>query len=346
MERRLDHLDGLRGILAWWVVAGHIGHTVGSGSYLLLSNGLAVDVFIILSGFVIYRLLDLKQEPYGAYIARRAFRLFPAYLPVLIISALMLPIFAEASQTAPIVTERTILRAEQAELAMRDLAPHFTAHLVLAQGVVPNAVLPASAYTIVGQAWSVSMEWQFYLLAPAVLFAVERRRFALLALCATTLILSAPMIGAGFVGAKAHLFGIGIATYLFLRDRRPGAIAAITIFAAVGLAIDGPEQLIPLALWLAALSPLQRVLTWQPLVWLGDRTYSVYLIHMIPIYAAAWLAPPGHFVVVVTIVAVAGTALLSEASFRFIEKPGMALGKALATSVRHRNVQLSRVDVD
>ncbi|MST94839.1 MAG: acyltransferase, partial [Pedosphaera sp.] len=41
--------------------------------------GMAVDIFLILSGFVIFNLLD-RGETYGVFITRRFFRLFPAFL--------------------------------------------------------------------------------------------------------------------------------------------------------------------------------------------------------------------------------------------------------------------------
>lgn len=329
---RLDHLDGLRGVLAWWVVAGHLAYTVGWSNSLLLSNALAVDVFIILSGFVIYRLIDLKREPFGPYIVRRACRLFPVYLPVLIVSALMLPLVADAGTVSAVVTERTLVRSFWAEQALANLAPHFAAHLALAQGLVPNDWLPGSAITIVGQAWSVSMEWQFYLIAPLVVMIVERGKFLLLAAGCIALMMLAPSIGEGFIGEKVHLFGIGIATYLFLRDRSSTALLAAANLAILAVAFDGGSQLIPLAIWFGSLLPFTRhALTAPGLVWLGDRSYSVYLVHMIPIYLAAHLAPAAYFTPAVAVAALLGTALIAELTFKFIERPGMALGKALTS---------------
>ena len=329
---RLDHLDGLRGVLAWWVVAGHLAYTVGWTNTLLLSNALAVDVFIILSGFVIYRMIDRKREPYAPYIIRRACRLFPVYLPVLIVSTLMLPLVAEADVTSAIVTERTVFRSFMAQEALANLAPHLAAHLALVQGLVPDAWLPGSAITILGQAWSVSMEWQFYLIAPFVFFGVERGKFLLLGAGCAALVMLAPSIGGGFIGDKAHLFGLGIATYLFMRDRSKIALLAATGFAVLGVKLDGVGQLIPLGIWLASLLPFTRAAFSTPsLVWLGDRSYSVYLVHMIPIYLAAYLAPAPYFTPIVVVAAVCGTALLAELTFRLIERPGMALGKALTS---------------
>lgn len=43
---RIAPLEGIRGIMAWWVVVGHVAHTVGLEIPLISNNALAVDVFI------------------------------------------------------------------------------------------------------------------------------------------------------------------------------------------------------------------------------------------------------------------------------------------------------------
>lgn len=72
--------------MALWVVMGHVALTFNIPDLeanplwkILGENGRAVNVFIILSGFVIFHLLNTKKERYERYIARRFLRLFPAY---------------------------------------------------------------------------------------------------------------------------------------------------------------------------------------------------------------------------------------------------------------------------
>lgn len=91
--KRIHSLESLRGLLALWVV---IGHTITNSGYadkdlgllkLAAMPSLAVDVFIILSGFVIFFLLDQQRTPYLQFIVKRWFRLAPVFLTVLIVSA-------------------------------------------------------------------------------------------------------------------------------------------------------------------------------------------------------------------------------------------------------------------
>ena len=67
-KKRINELESLRGVLALWVVVGHILPSAGildtaMGPFKFLAKGeLAVDVFIIMSGFFIFYLLDTAQE--------------------------------------------------------------------------------------------------------------------------------------------------------------------------------------------------------------------------------------------------------------------------------------------
>src|ERR1051325_6417390 len=84
--KRLAEFEGLRGFLAWWVVLTHIlaYSGISASRFTLLKdlwNGaIPVNVFIILSGFVIFYLLSGLQEGYGAFIIRRFFRIYPVFV--------------------------------------------------------------------------------------------------------------------------------------------------------------------------------------------------------------------------------------------------------------------------
>src|SRR5580698_7425705 len=79
--KRVHEFEALRGFLALWVVIGHCFRDTGYmpkdlGHFGLLADpGFAVDVFIALSGFVIFDLVETKHEGYGPFITRRFFRI-------------------------------------------------------------------------------------------------------------------------------------------------------------------------------------------------------------------------------------------------------------------------------
>ena len=114
-------------------------------------------------------MIDNKKQPYLQYITQRFFRIFPLYILVLIVSIILIGftrdvflLYPEAHAT----TRRIALIDEYLEYP----AAHFLAHITLLQGLIPGFLLKDSAYTIVGQAWSISVEWQFYILAPFLFF--------------------------------------------------------------------------------------------------------------------------------------------------------------------------------
>lgn len=347
---RIVPLEGIRGIMAWWVVLGHVAHTVGLDIPVIAQNALAVDVFIILSGFVITSLIVTKQEAYLPYITRRALRIFPAYLVVLALSALLLPLYAQAMLEIPFQTGRNVGRLEQARAALENLPEHLATHMVLLQGLVPNGVLRDSAYTIVGQAWSISLEWQFYLVAPLVIAAISSKRFwPFLTLACIALLLLRPGMSPAFLGAGVFSFGIGISSYYIYS--RAGAVrafaAAVAVFCAVGtLLLNGKSQAGPITIWIMGLAIIIKRGDWViaskgysflslPLLrYLGDRSYSVYLVHMIPLYLTVWyLNNTGIerdlYPSLLVLGTVFGTALLSELSYRHIERPFIRLGRRI-----------------
>lgn len=331
--------------MAWWVVIGHISLALGWNLPLVDRNTLAVDVFILLSGFVIALLVERKQETYPHYIVRRAFRLFPVYLLVLATSAILLPAQLLAWESLP-ATPANINRINLAQEAIGHFVRNVTVHVPLLQGLVPKVLGGKEAYTIVGQAWSISLEWQFYLVAPFLIYAMIARQWLRAAVIALPILLLTHFFTGAFLGAKILLFVVGIATHLALRpERRRSACLAALLCAVAAIAKDGPLQVIPLAIWagviVSSVQPAHslghlpaKLLGSRIPFHLGEVSYSVYLIHMMPLYlsicacSAAGIAN-GRAQTFVAVSTILVTYVLSVASYHAIEKPGIKLGARL-----------------
>ncbi len=238
LEReKIQALEGLRGVMAAWVMLGHVSLTFDLGVPLIDQNTLPVDVFIILSGFVIFRLIDLKREPYPQYLARRAFRIFPLYLLVLLASAALLWIQLQAMTDIPFQSTRNLGRLTLARAAIDHLPQHLLAHLPLFQGLVPDRFLPLGAYAILGQSWSVSMEWQFYIVAPLAFAALARRRWwIVLAVAIAALVFIRVHVNDAFLGAKVLHFALGGGSY-FLINRCPPARIPVAVLVLIGITV-------------------------------------------------------------------------------------------------------------
>jgi len=357
---RIHEFEALRGALASWVLIGHVfkhsGYTPDAlrPFPLLADPGMPVDVFIILSGFVIFSLLDHKRDGYASFITRRFFRLFPLFLVVLLVSALLVvPALGwrEAFPwKTPFLEGVIVLNKASADYLLQ----HLMVHLTMLHGLVPDALLPASQYAIVGQAWSISVEWQFYLLAPLFFYLLRRRPMALgLVVLGLVGLHTRYWLGEGFALNQGQFFLIGITSYYLYRNMVVGGpqlfLGAATAIAILFWIVPRP---VSLAIWVVALAaamhaksggknPFSYVASLAFPQWLGRISYSVYLWHALVITCFSRLiltAIPGvtqsqhsSLLMVSTVV---GALVLSAASFRLIEQPGMDLGRNLAKKMQ------------
>ena len=371
-QPRLAHvpeLNGLRGLLAVWVMVSHIACWCGwhgrspvnrllnQWRDLLNAKG-AVETFIILSGFVIAFLFYQKQPSYAGFMKGRFFRIFPVYLFCLICGVATIPVTAWLLNLLPWRT--TEYFPELLRLSLQETShfwPHFLAHLTLLNGMIPRSLLPYSASAILPPAWSISLEWQFYLLAP-LLFASLRRpalligvgAIAWLGLRFSAIWGNAPLIA--FLPPQLPLFLIGIGSYhiyAFLGNR-PGMKANAGLVAAVlGVASLVYYPSMALAIWSISfgcifdagqgyfggfLRLIRSILNHRVSVWLGKISYPLYLVHwpmiIILLSVLIRLFPQISMNRATVVMIVGGVPIILSVAVlihRFIEAPGMQLGK-------------------
>lgn len=362
-NHKVKAVEGLRALMAWWVVLGHIAHSLDGGVPLLdrvlRANGLAVEVFIVISGYVIARLITLQQESYALYVTRRALRIFPLYLVVLVVSALLLPVVLATLQASPVTNSRILQRIALATTALEALPAHLAVHLPLAQGLIPAWQLPNAPFTIVGQAWSISLEWQFYLLAPLFVCAPRRIWVFCLLLLGLLWLGTRPGMSPAFIGQSGHGFVIGVLSYHLMQDGRlrdPRLWAMLVAALALGCATAGLKPLIAVAIWGLVLASvhgggrrgqLAQALSHPVMVRLGTESYSVYLLHMIPLSlgmagltalgVGGWAYGLGLYAV--TILATWG---LSRLTYRWIEMPFIAFGRRMKPGQEDARVVVAR----
>jgi len=355
--------DGLRGILALWVLLGHWGTAIAwplEGVPANLWNDKAVHLFIILSGFAMAALIDRKQESYRVFILRRFLRIFPVYWLYLLLSIATIGLaYSVWSTPGPGVMQQT--RATLAEGAIAHFWPHIVAHVPALQALVPDWLLPNSPVAFLGQAWSISLEWQFYLVVPfaiAALMAGLKNWKIALALVACLLILGAlsRLFPTGFIGGYSPLFAVGIGTYYFLAARNRGTpwasrtpVLPVAIVSAGFVLLAATPQSVAIAIWLALaagvavaddggspLRPVVDALNLPRLQRLGRMSYSVYLSHMlvltIVLYLLNRLGVSGGWMgaALLLLFTLTGTWALSTASYVLVEKPFQQLGQRLS----------------
>ena len=151
------------------------------------------------------------------YIFRRLFRLYPAFIVTFEISVLLTPMSMEALIALPGDSARNLERIEIFQGSLYYAELHITAHLTMLHGIVPGHLLPFTDYAFLGQAWSISMEWQFYLLAP-IFFSLTRGSYLPLRIgaalaVAAVLHKSRIWFGQGYIGGHVAWFALGMGSF-------------------------------------------------------------------------------------------------------------------------------------
>ncbi|ROP79708.1 peptidoglycan/LPS O-acetylase OafA/YrhL [Stenotrophomonas rhizophila] len=331
----VKELTGLRGIAVIFVILYHGGfpHMVGAS--------LGVDIFFVLSGFLITSLLIREQAERGAiavgqFYMRRVLRLMPA-LVFMLVGCIAFDGLASSGD------------------AFRKTA----GDAVVALFYMTNWSRALHWYepALLGHAWSLSIEEQFYLIWPAIWIFVSRRfdkrtrlwaTVALAAVCTVDRISLQAMgvdplriyngtdtrADAILVGCVlAQLFALGMLDRLLSSRSLPAlagvAIAVLCVLSAV------MDQLSPISNYvgltvieacaaalivgsLAGVGSVARMLRSRVAQWFGARSYALYLWHF-PLCIICLTR--GLTQAQTALVAGLGAMLLSEISRRLVEKP-------------------------
>jgi peptidoglycan/LPS O-acetylase OafA/YrhL len=349
---RSQHWVALDGMRAFAVIAVMIYHWDNPH---LLSGGLfGVDVFFVLSGFLITTLLLGENEQSGAisltyFYARRALRLLPALFAVIIVTVLAATLISGLSS----VRHDTLTGVPWVVFYVANWA---------------RAIYPSgNTLGLLAHTWSLAVEEQFYLIWPLVLVGLvlraRSRQVAALTLAGVVVVewvYRAALLGAGVGlprvenGLDTHSDGllIGCAIALWMASpvmaSRPARIRLSHVSAALGVAIivsavvlgkETPVRvavgytIVPVAtalvLWNQLRTPwpvLRAVLTWKPLVWIGQRSYGLYLWHF-PIYGiVGTISFSGtHARAEQEILEFVASFVVAAISYRIIELPALRL---------------------
>ncbi|HUB46881.1 MAG TPA: acyltransferase [Acetobacteraceae bacterium] len=355
--KRLECLDGLRGVLAVYVMLGHMAPFAMLPDpliHLLSHGGAAVDVFFILSGMVIVQSLESFGWHASGFLIARIARTYPVYLVML---AIAVPVQALPTDLArlPWVAADSVARDIWSVGWPHAWAIELATHLTMTHGLLPDAVVPGGWISFLGSAWSLSTEWQFYLLALWLGMLAGPRRmtpaFLLLAVAGLMWQQAAPpglLFSRAFLPHKAQFFALGMASAGLLRGetmRRYAIVLLLTL--AICAAEQRVEKLLPPLLWtlclaaqlrpdLAVLRPLALLLRARWLLWLGALSYCIYLTNepvqkLLGLLLAAGVGGNGVLFTAIWLPgAVLLPVLLSIVLHRWVETPALRRGRRYA----------------
>lgn len=345
--RRLGHiraLDGLRGVAVLLVVVDHIQtilvpHKVTVDSGPFRGAFLGVDIFFVLSGFLITSLLlgeqiDRSRIRFGAFYGRRALRLLPALYLLLAAHVVYTAITRQSLSTEWLTVRGALL-------------------------YVSNWTWKWDGFRSapgLGQLWSLSIEEQFYLVWPALLllfFGVRRRTEVVVTVMAAAIVAIALHRAVMWHNGTNWLFLYlrtdtradsllvgALLAQLWIRGWSPrrgvvasAHVASVLLFIAVVFARSEKVFLyyggytlfaIGVAVVIFAVADGRwrgaGVLEWAPLRAVGRVSYGLYLWHLPVFYAvnrvgSSWGAPAR------VVVALPLSAFFTVASWTLLERP-------------------------
>jgi peptidoglycan/LPS O-acetylase OafA/YrhL len=368
--KHYPQFEVLRGISAMWVLLSHLLLVSGLNIPILSSGGQAVELFVILSGFVIALLCLTKQERYPVYIFRRFVRLYPLFLVALALGMATSHLYGPAIGENPFLQEDPQSFITRASNESRYFWQHLLAHLTMLHGAIPDTWLPQSVFTFSGPLWSISLEWQFYLIAPFLVAALnwyKQSLWQVLLLCSFIVLLRVatnrywPDAGApAFLPLRLELFALGIFCAIGW-DRAKATDWKILLLWMIGLTILFVKifhyGLFPIVVWLgvyitAALGNRYRLtkianecLKIAPAQWIGQRSYGLYVLHMPIVLTVTYfvllpLAPMtgqvGMFALSLLIILPLVLAL-AAICYRYIETPTIAWGREVGAAYERKN---------
>lgn len=259
--------------------------------------------FIIISGFVITHLLVERPEPYRYYLLWRFMRIFPLFAVTCVAGyfayKFQVPMFDYGfdPEFADLL-RKVVVNTDQ------HFWSHLIAHVTMLHGALSYNLLPYTDTAFNIPAWSISLEWQFYIVAPFIV-AVLVKRPILTPLLAVLIVVSQLLFKWGWFGSynqpatllgMAEYFAVGVASRLFY----PALVGKIknqyAVLAAI-IVLYGLTRQGSLAVWSVVYLGL---LTTPPSVYnfalesrlasyFGTVSYSIYLSHFIIIIGCEWL---------------------------------------------------------
>jgi peptidoglycan/LPS O-acetylase OafA/YrhL len=335
--RRIDYLDGWRGVSLICVLIGHFAPLAG-----MQMGALGVELFFVLSGRLMAEILFVETFPLKKFYIRRFSRIFPAMVVFVIAAFFLLMHSSLRFKPAFIVTDLT-----------------FTYNYAAVFGHRTKAI---------DQIWSLCIEEHAYLLLGLLALASRMRKLPVTRLIFGLAVLSM-LDGAisdlvlhqdwfsDYWRTDAHLASVLIAAgvYLvtrrrrsFLLSRAPSwlplacAVGGIALFAepvAHGVSYTLGTTLLAIAVCTidAAARGVRAVLANPLLTWAGVLSYSIYLWQQ-PFYGALELGPSSPVRILAYLT---GAILAGAASFYLLEQPARQFLNRMLTGGASRTAALA-----
>lgn len=311
-------MEGLRGaavflvFLVHYVTESRASGAIAEGLHTIGNTG--VDLFFVLSGYLIYGNLIAKPQPFIRFMWRRLRRLYPAFTTVFVIYLAL-----------------SVARPDLSKIPSEGTAQYLIANYLMLPGILP--ITP-----MISVAWSLSYEILYYLVIPVVIVALGlRSRTARWRIQLFLLSAAALLAWCYFHGGHVRLvmFIAGVLIYE-MKSAPRDSLAALAVAAAFAAMLIHTFGSAGYALKVAGLfvgfgalcsacfarpqGALGSLFSWTPLRWLGNMSYSYYLVHGLALKAAFMVLGHGPFWAMLPVMFVI-TLIPGALLFLFVERP-------------------------
>jgi peptidoglycan/LPS O-acetylase OafA/YrhL len=290
------------------------------------------------------------------FLIARAARIFPVFFAVFALAVVVEP-WSCGFEHMPWIGPDNAARAICVMAWPHAWLPEITAHLTMTHGLFPNGVWPNVWVSFLGPAWSLSTEWQFYLLALAAAAGGRRLCWMLLGFAVGGLAwrLAVPdawQFSRAFLPNKAHFFALGVASVPLVR-RETGALLRYGLVLVASLVICATQgeigKMLPPVIWTLCLGvqmlsdrPVSRAVGWvlrnSVSQYLGAISYCLYLvnepIHKLTGVGLSWVAGGNAMLFTLVWIPLAiGLPLLAAIWLhKHVEMPALRWGRSLAAA--------------
>ncbi|ANB71480.1 hypothetical protein AYM40_03175 [Paraburkholderia phytofirmans OLGA172] len=370
-HRRIDDIEALRAFAVLFTVIEHVRYVLSWGNHyvyifdLFFSATTGVDLFLCISGFVIarslLRTLDSASDNETfwrrvfAFWVRRVFRIWPTSI----------------FWVTAIVACGVIFRHAGYFGHFRENLADFAAVVTQTANFHMVGCLPRSECGNAGPWWSLSLEEQFYILLPFAAFLFRRKiAYFMVLVVVAQIFLHRPSWTYGWV-FRTDALALGVLLAIFANTKLREAVNpkflanrlyAIPIVAVLLVLMasmpDAARKIssVPFSTGMVAIiasvlvfiasfdgdyiakGPIAKTV----LLWIGSRSYSIYLIHWFSIQATKtiwWFVEPartvfdGRYTLRYLLVWIALTVILSELNYRLLETPLRRKGADIARRI-------------
>ena len=362
-EHRFSSIDGLRGYLAFgvfihhamitWVFL-HTGVFDVPKSYFYAQIGLAsVALFFMITGFLFWgRLIKHgRDHDWLAFAVSRVFRLYPLYLPLLVV----------------VIVSVFYLQDWTFKEPPFEVAKQIMAWLIFDRPDINQ--YPQTGMLISNVTWTLAYEVFFYMALP--LFGavfLYRKDWKQTVLCLIGIYVLYQVVGwehslkkhilMSFLGGVAAAYWVRKPALVAWGKTRAATWVALLALTIVLFVFRKSFATVPVALLtvffciVASGNNVFGALKLRSIRWMGEISYSTYLlhgliiwlmIHRLPLVAEWDIQQPAIFLALCALCS-SLLIVISSLTFLFIEKPGMSAGKKTVRWLRQRTPLRTRVE--